>query len=68
MAIAVKTFIFSRFSRALVLCQSGYVWSVYISNVAAILLFEDKNKLNEDMIVAVVVLRMREGIKNGILD
>ena len=43
------------------------MWSVYISNVGAILLFQDKNKLNEDMIVTVVVLRMREGIKNGIL-
>ena len=29
---------------------------------------KDKYKLNEDMIVAVVVLRMRKGIKNGILD
>ena len=44
------------------------MWSVYVSNVGAILLLEDKSKLNEDMIVAVVVLRMREGIKNGILD
>ena len=44
------------------------MWCVYVSHVGAILLLEDKNKLNEDMIVAVVVLRMREGIKNGILD